>query len=106
MVSTGQITYAIRDTNLDGVQILKDEFMGIVDGKIILSEPLVENALYNTLDNMINDESEIVTIFIGEGGKEDLVEQVIEQLEATYSEVDFEVIQGDQPVYEYIMSVE
>lgn len=106
MVSTGQITYAIRDTNLDGVEILKDEFMGIVDGKIILSEPLVENALYNTLDNMINDESEIVTIFIGEGGKEDLVEQVIEQLEATYSEVDFEVIQGDQPVYEYIMSVE
>ncbi|MGO4942052.1 DAK2 domain-containing protein [Ruoffia tabacinasalis] len=106
MVSTGQITYAIRDTNLDGVQILKDEFMGIVDGKIILSEPLVENALYNTLDNMINDESEIVTIFIGEGGKEDLVEQVIEQLESTYSEVDFEVIQGDQPVYEYIMSVE
>ncbi len=106
MVSTGQITYAIRDTNLDGVEILKDEFMGIVDGKIILSEPLVENALYNTLDNMINDESEIVTIFIGEGGKEDLVEQVIEQLKATYSEVDFEVIQGDQPVYEYIMSVE
>ena len=55
MVSTGQITYAIRDTNLDGVEILKDEFMGIVDGKIILSEPLVENALYNTLDNKLKN---------------------------------------------------
>ncbi|MBZ6526524.1 DAK2 domain-containing protein [Aerococcaceae bacterium DSM 111021] len=106
MVSTGQITYAIRDTNLDGVEILKDEFMGIVDGKIILSEPAVDRALFNTLDNMINDESEIVTIFIGDGGKEELVDQIINELEETYADVDFEVIQGDQPVYEYIMSVE
>lgn len=105
-VSTGQITYAIRDTNIDDVEIKKDEFMGIVDGKIVLSVPSAETALFDTLDRMIDEDSEIVTIFIGEDGSEQVAETTIEKLEESYEDVDFEIIQGDQPVYEYIMSVE
>lgn len=106
MVSTGQITYAIRDTNLDGVEIKKDEFMGIIDGKIILSEPQVDRALYETIDKMIDDESEIVTIFIGSEGSEALADSIVSELESKHEDIDFELIQGDQPVYEYIISVE
>lgn len=105
-VSTGQVTYAIRDTQIDDVEIKKDEFMGIVDGKIILSVPTTEEALLETLNQMIDEDSEIVTIFIGEDGSEEVAEAIIENLEETFEDVDFEIIQGDQPVYEYIMSVE
>lgn len=105
-VSTGQVTYAIRDTQIDDVEIKKDEFMGIVDGKIILSVPTAEEALLATLNQMIDEDSEIVTIFIGEDGSEEVAEAIIENLEETFEDVDFEIIQGDQPVYEYIMSVE
>ncbi|XJS09737.1 DAK2 domain-containing protein [Aerococcaceae bacterium WGS1372] len=106
MVSTGQITYAIRDTTIDEVEIKKDEFMGIVDGKIVLSVESAEAALLETLESMINEDSEIITIFIGEDGSEEVAESIIDQLEERYNDLDFEVIQGDQPVYEYIMSVE
>lgn len=106
MVSTGQITYAIRDTTIDDVEIKKDEFMGIVDDKIVLSVATAEEALLATLECMINEESEIITIFVGEDGSQEIAESIIEQLEDRHEDIDFELILGDQPVYEYIMSVE
>lgn len=105
-VTTGQITYAIRDTTVDGVSIKKDDYMGIINGDIVLSKSDIEEALFETLDQMIDEDSEIVTIFIGEGGSHERVEAITERLAEEYSELEFEIIQGDQPVYEYIMSVE
>lgn len=105
-VVTGQITYAIRDTEIDDVVIKKDDYMGIVDGKIILAKPEKEHVLFDTLGRMINEESEIVTIFIGEDGENELADKAVERFSETYPDLEFEVVQGDQPVYDFIMSVE
>ncbi|WP_040929208.1 DAK2 domain-containing protein [Nosocomiicoccus massiliensis] len=104
-VKTGQVTYAVRDTKIDDVEIKKDEHMGIVDGKIISCNKDVKVTLENLLETMIDDDSEIVTIFTGEGSDEALVEALAEQFEESH-DVEFEIHNGKQPVYSYLISVE
>ena len=104
-VKTGQVTYAVRDTKIDDVEIKKDEHMGIVDGKIISCNKDVKVTLENLLETMIDDDSEIVTIFTGEGSDEALVEALAEQFEESH-DVEFEIHYGKQPVYSYLISVE
>ncbi|OFL48395.1 hypothetical protein HMPREF2767_02090 [Nosocomiicoccus sp. HMSC067E10] len=104
-VKTGQVTYAVRDTKIDDVEIKKDEHMGIVDGKIISCNKDVKVTLENLLETMIDDDSEIVTIFTGEGNDEALVEALAEQFEESH-DVEFEIHDGKQPVYSYLISVE
>lgn len=104
-VKTGQVTYAVRDTKIDDVEIKKDEHMGIVDGKIISCNKDVKVTLENLLETMIDDDSEIVTIFTGEGSDEALVEALAEQFEESH-DVEFEIHDGKQPVYSYLISVE
>ena len=104
-VKTGQVTYAVRDTKIDDVEIKKDEHMGIVDGKIISCNKDVKVTLENLLETIIDDDSEIVTIFTGEGSDEALVEALAEQFEESH-DVEFEIHDGKQPVYSYLISVE
>lgn len=105
-VKTGQVTHAVRDTKIDGVEIQKDQHMGIADGKIIVSNNSRTETLSTLIRSMIDEESEIVTILIGEGGEQDEVESVITAIEADNDEVEFEVHRGGQPVYSYLLSVE
>ncbi|MBD3949689.1 DAK2 domain-containing protein [Tuanshanicoccus lijuaniae] len=105
-VKSGQITYSIRDTEIDGVTIKKDDFMGIVDGKIMLSVPDIVDTLNQTLLVMMDEDSEIVTIIVGEEGSTEAAETVIAELAAQFEDVEFEIVQGGQPVYHYIISVE
>ena len=105
-VVSGQITYSIRDTEIDGVSITKDDYMGLIDGKIVLSEPSIETALTNTIERIINDDMELITIIIGEDGDTELAEAVAAKIEAAHSDVEIEFVQGDQPVYHYILSAE
>lgn len=105
-VVSGQITYSIRDTEIDGVSIKKDDYMGLIDGKIILSEPNIETALLHTIETIINDDMELVTIIIGEDGDVELAESVAEKIEAANSDVEIEFVLGGQPVYHYILSAE
>ena len=104
-VQTGQVTYAVRDTKIDDVEIKKDEHMGIVDGKIITSNKDVKVTLNELLETMIDDDSEIVTIFTGEGSEESLVEELVAKFEDSH-DVEFEIHDGKQPVYSYLISVE
>lgn len=106
LVSSGQITNAVRDTNIDGVEIKKDDFMGIVDGKILVSIADRKEATLATIDKMINDDSEILTIIYGEGAEASEVEEITEAVEAKYPDVEVEVHEGNQPVYTYLLSVE
>lgn len=105
-VISGQITYSIRDTEIDGVSIKKDDYMGLVNGKIILSEANIESSLSNTLEYIINEDMELITIIVGEDGDTELAEKVAEEIEAQYPDVEIEFVQGDQPVYHYILSAE
>lgn len=105
-VKTGQVTYAVRDTSIDGLKIKKNQHMGINNGKISLASNSKSETLECLIVNMLDDESEIVTIIIGDEGSQDEAGPIIEKLKDTYDEVEFEVHDGQQPVYSYLVSVE
>ncbi len=105
-VVSGSVTLAVRDTSIDGLEIHKDDILGMVDGKILVSNPDMETALLATLEKMIDEDSEIVTLYIGQDGQQELVEKLTQALTDKYEEIEVEVHQGDQPVYPYLFSVE
>ncbi|MBM7643629.1 DAK2 domain-containing protein [Streptococcus loxodontisalivarius] len=105
-VVSGSVTLAVRDTSIDGLEIHENDILGMVDGKILVSTPDMEEALKATFAKMIDEDSEIVSIYVGEEGSQELAESLAEYLEETYEDVEVDVHQGDQPVYPYLMSVE
>ncbi|MEK5443172.1 MULTISPECIES: DAK2 domain-containing protein [unclassified Fredinandcohnia] len=106
-VKTGQITYAVRDTNIDGIDISKDDFMGIAEGKIVVTDKNKLKAAKDLLAKIISaDEDEIVTIIHGQDASEDDVNAIVEYLEGEFEDIEVEVHNGDQPLYAFIFSVE
>lgn len=106
VVSSGAITYAVRDTKIDGIEIKKDEFMGLIEDKIVTSNPVLIDAAQSLLSTMMDDDSEIVTIIVGSEAKETETNAIISWVEENYEDVELDVHQGDQPVYPYLFSVE
>ncbi len=106
VVVSGQITNAVRDTSIDGVDIKKDDFMGIIDGKILVSLTDKKEATIQTISRMINEDSEIVTLIFGEEATETEADEIAAIIEEKYPEVEVEVHNGKQPVYAYLISVE
>ena len=105
-VVSGSVTLAVRDTSIDGLEIHKDDNLGMVDGKIVVSNPDMTTTLKETFAKMIDEDSEIITIYVGEEGNQELAEEISEYLESTYEDVEVEIHDGKQPVYPYLMSVE
>ena len=105
-VVSGQVTHAIRDTMIDGVKITEGDFLGMIDGKIVISNPDILATSLATLEQMINEDTEIVTILTGEDGSAEQAQAFAAQLSDKYPELEIEIHQGDQPVYPYIFSVE
>ncbi|GAA6113180.1 MAG: DAK2 domain-containing protein [Apilactobacillus sp.] len=105
-VISGDVTHAVRDTEIDGVKINKDDFMGIIDGKIqIVKKDLTETAI-EMIKEMIDEDSEVVTIIYGDGITEEEANDLSEKVEAIDDELEVEVHEGGQPVYPYLISVE
>ncbi|MGT2785837.1 DAK2 domain-containing protein [Streptococcus merionis] len=105
-VTSGSITTAVRDTTIDGLEIHENDNLGMIDGKIVVSHPDMATALSETFAQMLDEDSEIVTIYLGEGSDEALVEALSEQLETQYEDLEIEVYSAGQPVYPYLFSVE
>lgn len=105
-VVSGSVTLAVRDTTIDGLDIHENDFLGMVDGSIVVSNPDMEATLKATFDHMIDEDSEIVTIFIGEEGSSEVAQGLADYLEEKYEDIEVELHQGNQPVYPYLMSVE
>nr|WP_230321024.1 DAK2 domain-containing protein [Enterococcus gallinarum] len=105
-VVSGSVTHAIRNTAIDGIEITEGDFLGMVDGKIVVSVPDRFSASMDTLQKMISDETEIVTIIIGEEGKAKEAAKIEAALTEIYPEIEVEIHQGDQPVYPYLFSAE
>ena len=105
-IKTGQVTYAVRDTSIDGVTIHKDDFMGIAQGKITSSNPSLEDVTKNLIASMIDEEDEIVTIIYGEDVTATDAEKISAYIEEKFDHVDIELYAGKQPLYPYILSVE
>ena len=105
-VSTLEVTHAVRDTNIEGVEIKKDQFMGIKDGKIVVSDLSLKTVLEELLDKSLDEDKEIVTLYLGEDSTDEYTDFLEELLENKYPDVEVELIESGQPVYPYIIGVE
>ncbi len=104
-VKTGQVTFAIKDTNIDGVDIKANYYMALCEKDIIACVPNKVDALKETLNGLIDEDSEIITLIYGEDVTEDEVADIEEYVENTY-DVELECVDGKQPVYSFIVGVE
>ncbi|MDL2431991.1 MULTISPECIES: DAK2 domain-containing protein [Streptococcus] len=105
-VVSGSITTAVRDTTIDGLEIHENDNLGMVDGKILVSNPDMLTTLKATFAKMLDEDSEIISIYIGEDGDEELANGLAQDLMEEYEDLEVEIHQGNQPVYPYIFSVE
>jgi uncharacterized protein len=105
-VKTGQVTFSVRDTTIDGVEIEKDDYMGLADNKIVAAERDKLSVTKQLLNTLIDEDSEIVTMIYGEEATEEEVEAIVSYIEETYPDVEVEVHNGKQPLYPFIFSVE
>lgn len=105
-VKTGQVTYAVRDTSIDGVVIHKNDFMAIAEGKIVHATPALEDAAKKVIQDLANEDSEIVTIIYGETVTEAQANELATFIEEKYPDVEVEIFNGKQALYPYILSVE
>lgn len=105
-VKSASITYATKDTQIGNIKVIKDQFIALVDKKIICCVENKYDALYKTLDKLINDSSSIVTVFTGEDVSEEETEKLSEELNTKYDMIEVDVKKGNQPVYSFIIGVE
>ena len=105
-LKSGSVTYSIKDTTVDGFKVTKDYFMGICDKKIVSNEKDKVDSLYKLLETMIDDESYLVSIFVGEDVNEYDLNRVVQELPKKHQNVEFDIRKGDQPVYSFLIGVE
>ena len=105
-VKTGQITYAVRDTRIDEKEIHQGDFMGIGDHGILAVGQELEGITLETVDAMVDEESEIMSVYYGADVKDEDAHRLGEKLEERYPDFDVEVNEGGQPIYYYVVSVE
>ncbi len=105
-VSTGEVTYAVRDTVIEDKEIRKGDYMGIGDGGILAVGGDIGSVAKDTISGMVGDESELISIYYGSDVKEEDAEAFRGQVAESYPECDIELQYGGQPIYYYIVSVE
>lgn len=104
-VKSGEVTYAIKDTTYEGLQIKKDEYMGIFGKAIVVSDPDMMASTIALLDKMLDEDSELVTLIYGDTATLEQAEEIAEYIEDT-SDAEVEIHEGNQPVYSFIIGVE
>lgn len=105
-VKTGQVTYAVRDTSIDGKEIHIGDMMGIGDSGILSVNKELEKTLFDMMAQLIDEDSEMISIYYGSDVEEEKAEEIAELMEEMYPDCDVELQYGGQPIYYYIVSVE
>jgi len=105
-VVTGQITYAVRDTEIEGQKISEGDILGLAEGKIKAVTKDVKETLEKLIKEIVDEDSEYVTLYYGEDVKKEDAEDILEELEEEYPDVEFSANYGGQSLYYYIISVE
>lgn len=105
-VKTGQVTYAVRDTEIDGKTIKQDDYMGIGDKSILAVGKDLKQTTLEMVDAMVDEDSAIVSIYFGSESSEGKAEEIASAIEEKYPDVEVEVNDGGQPIYYYVISVE
>lgn len=105
-VKTGQVTYAVRDTNLDGKEIHQGDIMGIGDKTILSVGSEVKDTTIDLIEQLVDDESELISIYYGAEVSAEEADEIMEVISEKYPMIDVEVHMGGQPIYYYVLSVE
>lgn len=107
-VVSGEVTQATRDTEINGVSIHKNDYIGIVDGDIEVDNSDLIEATVQMTEKMLDEDSEIITIMYGSDSSEDEAQKIVDKLESAHEDDDyeFEIHDGGQPVYNFLVSVE
>ena len=106
LVKTGSVTYAVRDTEMDGIEIKEGNMLGLIEGKINKVGDDYFTVAEGILESMVDEDSELITIFYGKDVDENKIEEFTEELEEKYEDCDIQMYKGDQPLYYFIMAVE
>jgi len=105
-VRSGQVTFAVRDTSIDGIEIKEGDFIGIHDNKIVTSNGSLLETCRNLLDSMLESGGEVVTVLTGEDAKPEETDAISAYLSEAYPDAEIEIHSGGQPLYSYIFAVE
>ena len=105
-VKSGQLTYAVRDTSIDGKEIKKDNYLGLGDKGLAAVGTDMDETLLEMIESMMSDEAELISVYYGADIEEAAAEAVVSKIEEKFPDVDVELQFGGQPVYYYIVSVE
>ena len=105
-VKTGEVTFAVRDTTIDGKEIKKGNYLAISSSKILASSADLNETTMAMIDELIDEDTSLVTLYLGEDAEKALADDLIEKLEEKYPDVDFEAIESKQALYYYIISLE
>ena len=105
-VKSGQVTYAVRDTHIDDKEIHEGDIMGIGDAGILAVGRSVEETTKELLAQLVDEDSELISLYYGEEVKEEDAERFIAQIEEIYPDLDVDAHFGGQPIYYYVLAVE
>ena len=106
MVKTGSVTYAVRDTEIDNIEIKEGNMLGLVEGKIKKVGEDYCTVAEEIIESMVDEDSELITVFYGSDVEEEKLNDLIKKLEEKYEDADVQCYNGEQPLYYFIMSVE
>lgn len=106
LIKSGQVTYAVRDTNMDGKDIKQGDFMGLTDKTIVSVGSDLQGTAKELSESLLDEDSELVSLYYGSDATKEQAEQLAEDIEKTHEDVEVEVQYGGQPVYFYFISVE
>ena len=105
-IKSGQVTYAVRDTSIDGKEIKQGDIMGLSDKTIEVVGTTVKDTTLQLIETMKDEESELITIYYGEEGSEEEAQEIADAICAEDEELEVEIEYGGQPIYYYFISVE
>ncbi len=105
-IKTGQVTYAVRDTEIYDIKVSKDDYMGVGDSTILCVGKELEPTVLDMIDKMVDDDSSLISIYYGEDISEEDAQKLTEKAEEQFGDCDIELHFGGQPIYYYIVSVE
>lgn len=105
-VKSGQVTYAVRNTVINDVEVKEGNIIGLGEGKLLSAGDNIDEITTNLIESLVDEESAIITLFYGEDIKEEQAEALRESLEEKFEDIDIELYYGGQPIYYYLVSVE
>ena len=106
-VKTGEVTYAVRDTSINGITIKVDDIMGIDDDGIKkVGQDVISDVTFDLIKDAVDEDSELISIYYGEDTTKEQAEALLEKVEETYGDCDVQLEYGGQPIYYFLLSVE